>query len=91
MMQYAHDFSFSTFSKGKKISTYQLNDSRRTIKRGEISDKDYIGMANDSSICYDMGVIKPNEKKELDICILIDENKNISDMEREINRIKKIE
>ncbi len=91
VMQYAHDFSFSTFAKNKKLAAHQLNDSKNTIKRGEIHDKDYIGMANDSSICYDIGVIKPNEKKEIEIYVLIDDNKNVSDMEREINRIKKID
>ena len=91
MLQYAHDFSFSTFAKGKKLLAHQLNGSKETIKRGEISDKDYIGMSSDASICYDLGTIAPNEKKELEICILIDENKNISDMEREIERIKKID
>ena len=91
MMQYAHDFSVSTFAKGKKLFSHQLNGSKETIKRGEISDKDYIGMANDSSICYNLGKIAPNEKKEIEICIFVDGNKNISDMEREINRIKKID
>ena len=91
MLQYAHDFSFSTFAKGKKLLSHQLNGSKEVIKRGEIQDKDYIGMANDASICYDLGKIAPKEKKELQICILIDENKNVSDMEREIERIKKID
>ena len=91
MLQYAHDFSFSTFAKGKKLFSHQLNGSKDTIKRGEIKDKDYIGMANDASICYDLGKIAPQEKTELEICILIDENKNISDMEKEINRVKKID
>lgn len=91
MMQYAHDFVVSTFAKGHKISSYQINGSKETISRGEIYDKDYIGMSKDSSICYDLGVIKPQEKKTLEICVLIDENKNISAMEDEIDRITKID
>ena len=91
MMQYAHDFSVATFAKGHKIISHQINGSKDNIKRGEIQDKDYIGMSKDSSICYDIGVIKPQEKKTLEICILIDENKNISDMENEIDRITKID
>ena len=91
MMQYAHDFVVSTFAKGHKISSHQINGSKETISRGEIYDKDYIGMSKDSSICYDLGVIKPQEKKTLEICILIDENKNISAMEDEIDRITKID
>ncbi len=91
MMQYAHDFVVSTFAKGHKISSHQINGSKETISRGEIYDKDYIGMSKDSSICYDLGVIKPQEKKTLEICVLIDENKNISAMEDEIDRITKID
>ena len=91
MMQYAHDFSVSTFAKGYKVSNHQINGSKETIKRGEIQDKDYIGMSKDSSICYDLGVIKPQEKKTLEICILIDDNRNVSAMEDEVDRITKID
>ena len=91
MMQYAHDFSVSTFAKGYKISSHQINGSKETIKRGEIQDKDYIGMSKDSSICYDLGTIKPQEKKALEICILVDENRNVSEMEDEVDRITKID
>ena len=91
MLQYAHDFAFSTFAKGKKLQKHQINGSKDTIKRGEIHDKDYIGMSNDSSICYDIGLLKPMEKKTLEVCILIDENKNISKMEDEVERIKKLD
>lgn len=91
MMQYAHDFTFSTFAKGYKLLSHQINGSKENIKRGEIYDKDYIGMSKDSSICYDLGVIKPKEKKIIEICILIDENKTISEIENEIERIKKID
>jgi len=91
MMQYAHDFAVSTFAKGYKLLSHQINGSKETIKRAEIQDKDYIGMSKDSSICYDLGVIKPGEKKTIETCILIDENKNISDLEDEIERIKKID
>ena len=91
MIQYAHDFMVSTFAKERKIIKYQINGSYDTIKTGEICDKDYIGMSKDSSICYDLGIISKQEKKALEICILIDENKNISDMEDEIDRVTKID
>ena len=91
MMQYAHDFVFSTFSKGKDIIKHQINGIIENIKRTEIHDKDYIGMSKDTSIAYEVGTIKPGEKKELEITILIDENKNISDIEDEIERIKRID
>ncbi len=91
MVQYAHDFTFSVFAKGKDIIKHQINGSKENIKRTEIYDKDYIGMSNDSAIAYGIGNIKPGEKKELQICILIDENKNISDIEDEIERVKRID
>ena len=91
MMQYAHDFVFSTFAKGKDIIKHQINGSINNIKRTEIFDKDYIGMSKDTSIAYESGTIKPCEKKELEICIVIDENKNVSDIEDEIERIKRID
>lgn len=91
MLQYAHDFAVSTFSKGNKIIKHQINGSKNTIKRAEIYDKDYIGMSKDSSIAYEIGTIKPGEKKEIQICIFIDENKNISDIEEEVERIKRID
>ena len=91
MMQYAHDFTFSTFAKNTKVIKHQINGSKENIQRGEIYDKDYIGMSNDTSVCYELGVIKPQEKKTLEICIAIGENKNISEIEKEIERIKKID
>ena len=91
MMQYAHDFSFSTFAKGKEIIKHQINGSKENIKRTNLVDKDYIGMSKDSSVGYNIGTIKPGQKQELQICVLIDDNKNISDMEDEIERIKRID
>ncbi|MEE0865445.1 MAG: glycoside hydrolase family 15 protein [Clostridia bacterium] len=91
MLQYAHDFSVSTFAKGHKVSSHQINGSKETINRGEIKDKDYIGMSKDSSICYDLGIIKPQEKKILEICVLVDDNRNVSAMEDEVDRITKID
>lgn len=91
MMQYAHDFNVSTFAKGYNINRHQINGSKENIKRGEIYDKDYIGMSKDSSISYKIGTIKPNDKKALEICVLIDENKNVSEMEDEIDRVRRID
>ena len=91
MMQYAHDFTFSTFAKEKDIIKHQINGSSEKIKRTEIYDKDYIGISKDTSIAYDIGQIKPGEKKEIQICILIDENKNVSDIEDEVERVKRID
>ena len=46
-------------------------------------------MSNDSSISYNIGTIHPNEKKTIEICILVDENKNVSEIEDEIDRIRR--
>ena len=89
MLQYAHDFAVSTFAKGYDIDKHQINGSKETIKRTEIYDKDYIGMSKDTSISYKIGVIHPNEKKTIEICMLIDENKNVSDLEDEVDRIQR--
>ncbi len=91
MLQYAHSFSISTFSKSKLLS-HQINDTKSNIQSGIIKDKDYIGMSNDSSISFDLGTIKPSEKKTLEIYILINDNtKTFCEVESEIERIKKID
>ena len=92
MIQYAHDFSVATFSKDKELLSYQINDTISNIHSGNIQDKDYIGMSKDSSISFDIGIMKPGEKKEIEICIYIDENKKtIQAVENEVERIKKID
>ena len=59
IIQYAHDFSVATFAKSDKILSCQIHDSKNTIYSGVIGGKDYIGMSKDSSISYDIGIIKP--------------------------------
>lgn len=58
MMQYAHDFTFSTFVKTGDIKAYKINNSIDTIKKVELEDKDYIGMSKDSSFVYDIRCYK---------------------------------
>ena len=92
MVQYAHDFMISTFSKEQKTLSHQIHGSFNTIKSGEIWDKDYIGMSNESSISYDMEIIKPGEKKQIDICVLLEpQPKIMADFEAEIERIRRID
>ena len=92
MLQYAHDFSVATFSKMHKLLSAQINGSINTIGTGVIGGKDYVGMSKDSSISYDIGTIKPGEKKELEICVYIDENKKtMQAVEDEIERIRRID
>ena len=92
MIQYAHDFSVAIFSKTHKILDVQINGSSENINSGVIGGKDYIGMSKDSSVSYDLGIIEPGEKKILEICIYIDENKKtMQAIEDEIERIRKID
>lgn len=92
MIQFAHDFSVATFSRSGKLLSSQINDSQNNIYSGVIGGKDYIGMAKDSSVSYDIGLIQPGEKKELEICIYIDENKKpMQAVEDEVERFRKID
>ena len=92
MIQYAHDFSVATFAKGTNLLRYQINGSENNIYSGVIGGKDYIGMSRNSSISFDIGKIWPGEKKELEICIYIDESKKpMQAFEDEIDRIGKID
>ena len=92
MVQYSHDFMFSTISQTEKTSGHQIHGSKDTIKSANIYDKDYIGMTNDSSISYKLGVIKPQEKKTLKICVILQgQPNNMSDFEKEIERIRRID
>ena len=92
MMQYAHDFMVSTISQDKKIVAHQINGSKNTIKSTIIYDKDYIGMSNDSSIAYEIGEIKPNEKESIDVLIVLQaQPSNMADFEKEIERIRRID
>ncbi len=56
-----HDYTFSICS-NNKVKASQINNNEANIENGVIWDKDYIGMSNDSSICYDLGTLKPNEE-----------------------------
>jgi len=85
LIQYNHDYCFSIFS-DKNISNYQINNSRSTVDSGEINGKDYIGMSNDSSIIYNLGVLKPNESKEIVIYIYIKDN--LKPLQKDITVIK---
>lgn len=92
MVQYAHDFTVATFAKSHKVLSSQINGTVGNIGCGVIGGKDYIGMSKDSSVSYDIGKIAPGEKKELEICIYIDENKKtMQAVEDEIERIRKID
>lgn len=91
LMQYNHEYTMCTFSKEKILSS-QINNTKENIRDGQIGDKDYVGMSADSSISYDLGTIKPNEIRDFELYIYIDDNKNsINNLEKTIERIKKID
>src|SRR5699024_4737505 len=71
----------------------QLNDTDNNIGSGVIHDKDYIGMSSDSSINYEIGIIKPGETKELDIFIYVLENEKVTvdEMWKNIENIRKMD
>ena len=92
MVQFAHDFSVATFAKGDYPFNCQINNSNNNIYTGIIGGKDYIGMSKDSSISFDIGIIHPGERKDIDICVYIDEDKKtMTKFIDEIERIKKID
>ena len=92
MIQYAHDFMVGTVCKEQKVLSHQIHGSKDNIYTGVIQDKDYIGMNNESSISYDIGIIKPNEKKTINICLVLQEQPSVMhDFEKEIDRIERID
>ena len=90
LLQYSHNNTLCMFSK-KHINAHQLNDVDNNIGSGVISDKDYIGMSADSSINYEVGIIKPGETKELDIYMYILDNGQVAkeEMWKNIENIRK--
>lgn len=92
LIQYGHNDKICMFSKNNVLS-HQLNDTDENIASGMIGDKDYIGMSSDSSISYDIGVLKPGEKKELAIFLYItnQEYKDEDILLKEIADIRKMD
>lgn len=91
LRQYMHDYTYSVFS-DIDVSSYQINSTDSNIETGMIGGKDYVGMSLDSSIQYNLDVIKPGEKKILNIFVYVKENsqKNyIEALDEEIEKIKK--
>lgn len=92
MVQFAHDFSMATFSKSEKILACQVNGTSNNIGSGIIGGKDYVGMSKDSSICFDIGKLQPGHRKDIEICVYIDENmRTMHDFIDEVERIRKID
>ena len=91
LIQYNHEYMLCTFSKEKLLSS-QINNSKANIEDGKIWDKDYVGMSANSSISYDLGTLKPNETRELELYIFIEDSKiGLDNLEKTIDRIRKID
>lgn len=91
LIQYNHEYMFCTFSKEKLLSS-QINNSKANIEDGKIWDKDYVGMSANSSISYDLGMLKPNETREFELYIYVEDSKiGLDNLEKTIERIRKID
>lgn len=93
LLQYTHDYTVCSFAK-EKINKYQINNASDEIMSGSIGGKDYIGMSPDSSIEYDLGILKPGEEKVFNLYIHISDNSNknlLNDLDQEIERYRKID
>lgn len=91
LIQYNHEYMLCTFSKEKLLSS-QINNSKANIEDGKIWDKDYVGMSANSSISYDLGTLKPNETREFELYIFIEDSKiGLDNLEKTIDRIRKID
>ena len=92
-MQYSHDYTYCIFSK-TPILSYRLNNSKEEIKTGILKDKDYIGMAEDSAVSFDIGTLKPGESKEFEIMIYINNNEEkykFDEIIEDVEKIRKID
>ena len=89
LMQYTHDSTFGIMSDFNALS-FQINDTSSNIMSGIIGGKDYIGMSDDSSISYDINVLKPGEEKEINILMFVNNNKSENIVDK-INYIKKLD
>lgn len=92
-MQYSHNYTYNIFS-NKPILGYRLNNSKDDIKSGIIQDKDYVGMANDSAVSFNIGKINPGETKNFELYIYINNNRErykFDEILEEVEKIKKID
>lgn len=90
LFQYMHDYTMAIFS-NKNIDKSQINNNEANIDTGVIGDKDYIGMSSDSSINYNLGILKPNEQVEFCIYITAFDGAEIKYIEENIKDIQNID
>ena len=93
LIQFTHDNAICIFSKNKLLS-YQVNGGSYNFHEGVIGGKDYIGLSADSSISYDIGVIKPGKEASIEIYVYINNNEEkclLNELDVEIERFRKID
>lgn len=90
LFQYMHDYTF-TICSDRKIEKSQINNNNLNIQTGVIGDKDYIGMSNDSSINYNIGILKSGQEIEFCIYITISHGFDTKTIEKRTDEIKKID
>ena len=76
LLQYTHDYTLGISSK-MDIKLFQINNTIENIQSGKIEGKDYIGMSSDSAIGYGLGVLKPKQEIEFEVCINVRETNKI--------------
>lgn len=84
----------SIISNDLKLISHNINRTNDVITSGILYDKDYIGMSNNSAVSYEIGTLKPNEKKEFNVMIFIGDNKEKNDLESvqaKIEELKKLD
>ncbi len=94
ILQYSHEFSLGIISNDLKVESHKLHGVDEVIESGILQDKDYIGMSNNAGVCFNVGTLKPGEKKEFSIIMFIlnrHDEKRQEDMENKIEKFKKFE
>ena len=90
LIQYSHNFTCAIMG-DKEILSHQLNNCERNISLGTIADKDYIGMAPDAAVSYDIGTIKPGGIAKFGIILYMKyDESNIENIKEEIRTLKNI-
>ncbi len=91
LIQYSHNFLCAFVSK-EKLMSHQLNNIENNITTGNLADKDYIAMSSEAAIGYDLGTIKPGEKKEISFaCFMKYDSASINEAKSKIPELRKLD
>jgi len=81
LLQYSHEYNMAIVTNDLKLKSHKIHGADEAIYSGILHDKDYIGMSNNSAVSFEIGTLKPNEKKEFSIIIYLFDNKVKKQME----------